>query len=210
MKKGILFVSIASVAAIIGSFAFALNNKDIHIEVAKAADKSIILDGTHGLPTPAGEFDAPKSYQVTSYTGAGDPVDVLARAILPGGGANTSFSLGGDHFMSNYHSSGSSNARLITEIGLNNITNLSISYGTSINQYMSVDVYLYDEYGAQLGSYLSDNTGVDTATTKVFNIDVAALSLQTEVRKAEIWVIPFMASDNGTFFIDSISATWSC
>ena len=75
---------------------------------------------------------------------------------------------------------------------------------------MSVDVYLYDKNGTQLGSALSDNTGADTAMTKTFNIDVSSLSLGSEVRKAEIWVIPFIQSDNGTYFIDSISATWSC
>ena len=211
MKKGLLIASIASVMAVAGglSFAVANANKGIRYEAAKAAEKSIVFDGTHSLPSPAGVFEAPNSYQVTSYTGAGDPVNVKTEAILPGGGAQTSYEVGGDHFMSNYFADGSSNARLITTIGLNNITALSIDYGTSINQYMSVDVYLYDEIGNQIGN-AGDNTGSDIAMTKTFNVDLASLSLTEDIRKAEIWVIPFMQSDNGTYFIHSISATWSC
>ena len=116
MKKGLLLGTIAASTAIACAAGFVLANKNgVRFEATKATNKSIVLDGTHGLPDPAGVFESPKSYQITSYTASGDPIDVMSKAIRSGSGANTSFTLGGDHYLSNYETSGSSNARLIQQ-----------------------------------------------------------------------------------------------
>lgn len=210
MKKGLLIASLASVATITAGCAFAISaNKGIRFEAVKAAEKSIVFDGTHSLPSPAGVFEAPNSYQVTSYTGAGDPVNVRTEGILPGSGSQTSYKVGGDYFMSNYHVDGSSNARLITTIGLNNITALTVEYGTIKNYYMECSIYFYDEDGASLGSQ-SHNSGEDKAKINTFVVDFVELAPAKEVRKAEIWAYSSFSMDNDSYFIKSISATWSC
>ena len=212
MKKGLLIASIASITAVAGGLAFAVANanKGIRFEAVKAEEKSIVFDGTHSLPSPAGVFNAPNSYQVTSYTGSGDPVDVLTKAIAPGSGGNRSYNVGGSYFMSNYDEGGSSNARLITEIGLNNVTALSVQYGTTENAYMECLIDLYDEDGSSLTPTISDNTGADVAITKTVTLDFDKLALEKPVRKIEIWAYTNATLDNGTYFIKSVSASWSC
>ena len=211
MKKGLLFASLASVTAVTCGLAFAVANanKGIRYEATKAATKSIVFDGTHSLPSPAGVFDNYNTYQVSSYTGTGDPVNVRTEAMLPGSGGQTTYKVGGDHFICNYQEEGSSNARLVTTIGLNNITALTFEYGTTKSVYMNCSVYFYDKVGNDIGSgsYDFDASEVKTKTVVV---DFEELKLTDEARKVEIWVYPTTAIESESYFVNSISASWEC
>ena len=210
MKKGLLLGTIAASTAIACAAGFAIaQNRGIRFEAAKAADKSFTFDGSHGLPSTPGVFDTFNNYQVTSYPSAGDPISVRTEAMLPGGGMQTSYKVGGDYFMTNYHQEGSSNARLMATIGLHNITALTIEYGTTLNYYMSCSAYFYDEAGNDIGNQ-HHNSGEDIAKVNTFVVDFKELALTAEARKVEIWCYPNPALDNESYFIKSISATWSC
>lgn len=213
MKKGLLIASIASVTAVSAGLAFAVANanKGIRFEAAKATSKSIVFSGTQSLPSPAGVFETYNTYQVSSYTGSGDPVDVRTEGMLSPSGAQTSYKIGGDYYMSNYHVDGGSSARLITTIGLHNVTALSVEFGTTLNYHMNCSIYFYKANGEQIANKSQGSSG-DVPEINTLVVDFEELALTDEVRKVQIYVYPSynINLDNGSFFIKSISASWEC
>ena len=86
MKKGFLFASIGSVAAISCSAALILGHNNIRIEVAKAEDRSVSFNASTNLPGAAGEYCVAgyDSYEATPNT-AGDKV--ITQAYVYAGGS---------------------------------------------------------------------------------------------------------------------------
>lgn len=212
-NKGILALSLVGVAAIATSAAFVLSH-NFNIQTAvKATDKEITFDATHHLPDLGpGEYTNQRNEYTTSIEGS-DDIQVTAYCMNRLEGATRNINLGGDHLATFGASEGSEyGGKLMFEIGLNNITHLSVDYGNAIPVFIYLDVTLYDEDGAEL-KYLEDRTSEndEVVASKVFDLDVSTLSLAKAVRKVQLKLYPWTGNiAYNEMFLNSVTVNWSC
>ncbi len=189
-------------------------NQVPEIYEVQATAKDITFDKDNHLPSGgAGEYgDGSSRYEYTTNIAGSDDIEVSAWSTNNAEGVNKSVTFGGSHFLTMGSEAYNS---LIVKIGLNNITSLSIDYGTTKNYITYCYVEFFDEDDASIDhDQLRDQTSAEdeAVESKVYNVDVSSLSLAKTPRFARIKVRPWINTNVGAneLYIHSITANWSC
>lgn len=210
-KKAVIVSSIALLvtSGVLASFSL---RKTSNLNNVSATQKSVLFDATHGLPEGgAGIYGGPSiKYSYTTSVSGSDDIEVKAYCTNQQESYIGNITIGGNHFLTY----GDDNDKKITfEIGLNNITNVSIVYGHTNTVFLYLYVNFYDENGIRLGS-VEDQTSnkEEVVLSKQFNIDVTSLNYGSAVRSIKGICFPWTGT---TFtpdvaYVDSVSLTWNC
>lgn len=219
MKKGLLIASIASVMAVVGGLAFAVANanRGIRFEAAKATDKSFTFDTSVG----AAQFDGT------------DNDKVVERSVATGVSSNieTSVSLtayseeqgkvfaDGTNFAKMPGGGLSGPITFHIEIGLNNVTGVSVVFGLLKNdnpetQYTTATqvgcmISIYDEIGYVDGTSSCGTGNMD----KVNTLSWVKSGEETKIGERaviEVWVPDGFVYYADPLFVRSITVNWSC
>ncbi len=217
MKKGLIIASIASVMAITAGCAFAISaNKGIRFEAAKATDKSFTFDKSVG----AAQFDGIDNDTVVErsvVTGVSSNIETSVSLISSGDEQGKVFDDGTN--FAKMPGGGLTDPKFHIEIGLNNVTGVSVVFGLLKNddpstQYTTATqvgciISIYDELGYVDGTSSCGTDNMD----KVNTLSWVKSGEETKIGERaviEVWVPDGFVYYADPLFVRSITVNWSC
>ena len=213
MKKGLIIASIASVTTVSAGLAFAVAhaNRGIRFEAVKAGTKTFTYNASVG----AGQFDGEDFMSIVErsvVTGVSSNIETSVSLLEGSTQRQKSFGSNGNFVQT---SGGLTAPAFSIEIGLNNITSVTVVYGL----YTTSAYTTADQVGCVINVYDGEGNidGNSSVGSGNLNKD-AELTWEKEVgetRVADHMIIDVLVPSGfihytDPLFIKSITVNWSC
>ena len=213
MKKKVLLL--ASLSTVVAATALAggliLNNNSYQLESVKGSDKEFVFDATVGDQQFNGE-DFMSVVERSVVTGISSNIETSVSLEEVGTQRQKSFGTN-DSFVQT--SGGLTRPEFQIEIGLNNITSVSVAYALYTNsEYTTAEqvgcaINVYDEEGHIDGNASVGSGNLDKEAVLTWTRDPAETRVATSV-VIEVYVPDGFIHYTNPLFIRSITVNWSC